>query len=90
MLLVCLCHTLISYLFFPFYNMFELHIYSTVFNPLRGLPMFRFLAGCATGWMMARAPPTQAELTKAVDRIVVMFALEKYMPQDLPHLPPER
>ena len=44
--------------------------------------MFRFLAGCATGWMMARAPPTQAELTKAVDRIVVMFALEKYLPQE--------
>jgi len=44
--------------------------------------MFRFLAGCATGWMMARAPPTQAELTKVVDRIVVMFALEKYLPQE--------
>lgn len=26
--------------------------------------MWRFLAGCATGWMLARSPPTQTEMEK--------------------------
>ena len=31
--------------------------------------MFRFLAGVATGWMLARAPPTADEMKVWVDHV---------------------
>jgi hypothetical protein len=30
--------------------------------------MLRFLSGVATGWMLARAPPTQKEVTAWVEQ----------------------
>ena len=32
--------------------------------------MFKFLAGVATGWMLARSPPTQDEINKWIEYIV--------------------
>ena len=40
--------------------------------------MFRFLAGMATGWMLARAPPTPDEMKAWVDHVFV--TVQKFMP----------
>lgn len=41
--------------------------------------MMPFLIGVATGWTLARAPPTKDELTAAVDHVVVFLKLDNYI-----------
>lgn len=38
--------------------------------------MIRFLMGVATGWMLARAPPTREDLDKAVETISQILKLD--------------
>lgn len=42
--------------------------------------MFRYLSGVATGWMLARAPPTQEEIKAWVDYL--FKSVKKLMPKD--------
>ena len=35
--------------------------------------MIRFLTGVATGWMLARAPPTPSEVKGWVDQVFTFF-----------------
>ena len=44
-----------------------------LFNRGIHLQMIRFLTGVATGWMLARAPPTPSEVKGWVDQVYAFF-----------------